>query len=54
MIPKYSKMFQKNPKDSKRVQKNPKNSKELISKQYFTLKEPATAQKADGFPPSVP
>ena len=51
-IPKDLKRFQK---DSKRFQKIPeitKNSKELISKQYFTLKEPARAQKANGsYPP---
>ena len=51
-IPKDSKRFQKNPKESKRVKKIQKNSKELISKQYFTLKEPATAQKANGSSPS--
>ena len=51
-IPKDSKRFQKIPKESKRVKKIQKNSKELISKQYFTLKEPATAQKANGSPSS--
>ena len=36
--------FQRTPKDSK-------NSKELISKEYFALREPARAQKANGFSP---
>ena len=53
-IPKESERFQKNPKDFKRVQKIQKNSKELISKQYFKLKELATAQKANGSSPSSP
>ena len=41
-IPKEYKRIQKIPKDSK---KTPKDSKELISKQYFTLKEPAKNQR---------
>ena len=51
MILKDSKRFKKIQRDSKRFKKIQKNSKELISKQYFTLKEPATAQKANGHSP---
>ena len=48
MNQKESKRIKKIPKESKRFKKIQKNLKELISKQYFTLKEPARAQKANG------
>ena len=50
-IPKDSRRFQKIPEDSKRFQKIPKilkNFKQLISKEFFVIKQPARAQKANG------
>ena len=59
---KNSKRFQKGSKDSKGIKKNPKESKrfqkiqkdsksfQMIQKVSFKLKEPARAQKANGFP----
>ena len=41
-------MISKDSKICQKIPKIPNNSKELISKEYFALKEPARTQKANG------